>query len=630
MIRMKWILTWLMIPLLHWDTYAQSTRFDVSSLAEFNAAHDVASAGDSIVWTSGTYSNVFMDISKDGLIVTAAVSGTVIFNGASRVEIDGDHVILSAMQFIGGNIGTDHAIRIWGDEVLITQINIANYTCYKYLIVDEDAQRATISYSNFENRLNLDDQNILSVLVDENEPGYHKIQYCSFKNFEGTGNDLGIEPIRIGVSTQAEFDSRTIVEYCYFTHCDGDGELISNKASQNVIRYNTFENNSKAELVLRHGDEAIVYGNFFLNNMGGVRVREGANHFIYNNYFEGLDRRTIFLQNESSDPLSDIHIYFNTIVNSAAVILGGDGGSNPPTHVTIANNIFADPDNQLFEDATGNETWLGNLSHGALGIGAQSGITATDPELSLNDNGFYQMTDTSPAIDHAVSGYPAIPKFEGLTYDAEVAMDLMRQVRPDAIHSKDVGAVEYSESLSVRPHVTEENTGPFYLNELQTVAVNIADVEGGEIVLSPPFDEYIVSSVISATAIPDAGYQFSNWSGDLEGSENPIQFVVSEGMEISAAFTPSVLGTLSGQSIHVYPNPSNGYLIIEWPFDKVEIVSVRILALNGQVFLDEEIQITTTSQKAKLHISALSGGAYLLQLTPQPGSAFYQMKFIKH
>ena len=222
------------------------TRFDVSSAAEFNSAHGNAITGDSIVWKPGSYANVFMDITKDGLIVTAAVPGTVIFNGASKVEIDSDDVTLSGLQFIGGNIETDHVIRIWGDDVLVTQINIADYTSYKYLIVDEESQRTTISYSNFENRINLDDQNILSILVDENVPGFHKIQYCSFKNFEGTGNDLGIEPIRIGVSTQAEFDSRTIVEYCYFTNCDGDGELISNKASQNVIRYNTFENNYNA------------------------------------------------------------------------------------------------------------------------------------------------------------------------------------------------------------------------------------------------------------------------------------------------------------------------------------------------------------------------------------------------
>ena len=81
--------------------------------------------------------------------------------------------------------------------MLITHINIQNYTSHKYLVVDEVSRRTTISYCNFENRINLDDKNILSILVDD-EPGFHKIQYCSFKNFDGDGNDFGIEPIRIG------------------------------------------------------------------------------------------------------------------------------------------------------------------------------------------------------------------------------------------------------------------------------------------------------------------------------------------------------------------------------------------------------------------------------------------------
>ncbi|MEQ8880190.1 MAG: chondroitinase-B domain-containing protein [Cyclobacteriaceae bacterium] len=611
------------------------TRYDVSSQTEFNTAHSAAITGDSIVWASGVYEDVFMDIPKNGLIVTAAVPGTAIFKGESKVEIDGDNVTLSGLQYIGGNIGTSHVIRIWGSDVLITQINIADYTCYKYLIVDEDSRRTTISYSNFENRLNLDDQNILSILVHDSEPGYHKIQYCSFKNFEGTGNDLGIEPIRIGVSTQAEFDSRTIVEYCYFTHCDGDGELISNKAAQNVIRYNTFEDNPKAELVLRHGDEAIVYGNFFLNNMGGVRVREGSNHFIYNNYFEGLERRSIYLQNEQSDPLSDIHIYYNTIVNSAEVILGGNGGSYPPANVTFANNIFADPVDQLFEDPTGSETWLGNISRGALGMSAPGGIEATDPGLTINTEGFAQITDSSPAINSAVTGYPAIPGFEGLAYDSLVSLDLMGQERPESIDLKDIGSVEYSASLLVKPHVTAENTGPFYLRDENTTEVKIAETVGGEIILDPAYDKYVIGSVITATAVPASGFDFGSWSGDVQRDENPIQFTVSEGIEIDAEFVPEPLSVLSDKSMSVYPNPTDDSLVVEWPDFQYTNASVEIISLNGKKVMEmEKLLKSPTDFSFRIDVAGLKPGTYLLKTIfySKKGRSSYssQVKFIKN
>ena len=563
------------------------TRFDVSSESEFESALSDATSGDSIVWESGTYSSVFMDITKNGLIVTAAVSGEVIFNGASKVEIEGDDVTFSGLQFVGGNIGTSHVIRIWGSDVLITQINIQDYTCYKYLIVDEDSRRTTISYSNFENRLNLDDQNILSILVDANAPGFHKVQYCSFKNFDGEGNDMGIEPIRIGVSTQAEFDSRTIVEYCYFTNCDGDGELISNKASQNVIRYNTFEDNSKAELVLRHGDEAIVYGNFFINNMGGVRVREGSGHYIYNNYFEGLQRRSIYLQNESSDPLEDIHVYFNTILNSAEMILGGDGG-NPPTNVTIANNIFTQPMDQLFEEATVNETWIGNLSSGTLGISRPSGILETNPGLSENSDGFVQPDNNSAAIDAAVDGYPDIPLFSGLTYDSEIDLDLMRQSRPIAVTDKDVGASEFSSSIMVKPHATAENTGPDYLtgNTSSGFKIELAEVGNGQIVLDPSGNSYESGTSITATAVPEENNEFLTWTGDLSGTQNPQTFTITEDMEIGAIFL-ATLSVNESTEITVYPNPINSYLRVQRKFDNVAKVEVDIIDIGGKIVLSE-------------------------------------------
>ena len=457
------------------------TRYDVSSRTEFNAAQGQAIAGDTIVWEQGTYSDTRMDIDKDGIIVTAKPYGTVLFKGASRVVINANAVTFSGFQYIGGNIGSLNVINNFGSDVLITHVNIQNYTSHKYLVVDEESKRTTISYCNFENRLNLDDKNILSILVDE-EPGYHKIQYCSFKNFDGIGQDQGIEPIRIGVSSQGHLDSRTLVEYCYFTNCNGDGEIISHKSRQNVYRYNTFENNPVAELVLRHGDEGIVYGNFFLNNMGGIRVREGSNHFIYNNYFEGLDRRAIYLQNDPSDPLSDIHIYHNTIINSEEFRLGGSG-NNPPSNVIIANNVFTNPQGQLFDEDTGNETWIGNLSFGSLGIDSpSSGLSNTDPKLYENTEGFYQPESNSPAIAAASVGYPAVPLYPEMNYDNEILFDLMKESRPVSIADRAIGASEFSSTVSVQPHANEMNTGPSYLfdNLVNYIAANTSQLYIGK------------------------------------------------------------------------------------------------------------------------------------------------------
>lgn len=446
-----------------------ATTTYVDSQQSFDRAHDNASVNDSIIWRSGTYSNIYMDISKDQLYISAETLGGTIFNGGSMVEITGDHITFQGFQFLGGNIGTDDVINIRGSHILFTQVNIQDYTCYKYLRVRESSQFVDITYCNFENRLNLDDQNILSILVHPTQPGFHKIQWCSFKNFDGTGRDLGIEPIRIGLSSQATRSSRSLVEYCYFTQCNGDGEIISSKAAENVYRYNTFEDNPLAELVLRHGSRAVVYGNFFLNGKGGVRVREGQEHYIYNNYFYDLDDRPIYLQNEASDPLSKIDIAFNTIINCEEVRLGG-GGSNPPTEVTFANNIIADAKGSAFRETTGMETWIGNIVEGSLGMEQPAqGINNTPARLEQNSAGYYGLASDSPAIDAVEEGYKPLPQFEGMEeIDTALMLDLMGQQRPTITSEKDVGCNEYPHETLIQPIAMEANTGPSYLDAATT------------------------------------------------------------------------------------------------------------------------------------------------------------------
>ncbi|MEP2274652.1 MAG: chondroitinase-B domain-containing protein [Reichenbachiella sp.] len=596
--------------------YAQSTNFSVSTQAGFDDAMQNASAGDSIIWESGSYQDIFMDIDKDGVIVTAEKSGGVSVTGASKVEIPADDVTLSGIQFLSGDIGTDHVIQIDGSDVLVTQINIKDYTSYKYLIIDELSQRVIVSYSNFENRLNLDDQNILSILVDENTPGYHKVQYCSFKNFDGTGNDMGIEPIRIGVSTQAEYESRSIVEYCYFTNCDGDGELISNKAAQNVFRYNTFENNTKAELVLRHGDQGVVYGNFFINNMGGVRVREGQNHFIYNNYFEGLDKRSIYLQNEESDPLENIHIYFNTIVNSAAVLLGGEG-SFEPKGVVFANNLFAQPTESLFEDATGNETWIANLTEGTLGITRPDGLTEVDLELETNSEGYLQIGSGSAAIDEGASEYPAIPTIEGLDIDEDILLDLMRQTRPTDAATKDVGAFEYSADGVVKPHVNESNTGPIYLSDQEFFTLSTTVVGSGEINLNPPSGFYASGTSVIATAVIVNGSQFTGWSGDLSGTTNPQTITIDGNMDITANFTEvlNIDNEINGKGWRIFPNPSQHKLNVDIRTNQASKIQLELLTITGQqTGIGLQDSFVVGDHSIQLDISDLSKGIYVVSI----------------
>jgi hypothetical protein len=630
-------------------TISAQTRYDVYSGIEFNTAQNQANAGDTIVWAQGTYADTRMDIDKDGIIVTAEPYGTALFTGASRVVINGDEITFSGFQYIGGSIGSLDVIKVYGSDVLITHVNIQNYTSYKYLRVYEESRRTTISYCNFENRLNLDDQNILSILVDD-EPGYHKIQYCSFKNFDGIGNDQGIEPIRIGVSSQGDLDSRTLVEYCYFTKCNGDGEIISHKSRQNVYRYNTFENNPVAELVLRHGDEGIVYGNFFLNNMGGIRVREGSDHFIYNNYFEGLDRRAIFLQNDPSDPLSDIHIYHNTIIDSEEIILGRSG-NNPPTNVVIANNVFTNPKGQLFDQETGDETWIGNLSFGALGIDIPlTGLSDTDPQLNENSLGYFQPEFNSPLIAAAGDGYPAVPLFPGMDYDNEILLDLMKESRPILIADRAIGSSEFSSTIDVQPHVNETNTGPSYLfdNLIDYIASNVRQLYIGE---EGESRSVIISSNINWTVTSSEDWISTDFTSGL-GDTKLIITIDKNDMTVNRSGTVTITGSTQsvtidvfqdpgelvgvleniGSEVLLYPNPTDGKISLSNLSSGNYNAIIEIIDIDGRSVHTQEYQVS--DNKVLIDLDRLAPGAYMLniKLKSQNGTVSTELvrKFIKN
>jgi len=298
---------------------------EVATQRQFDDAMLNVVSGDTILWLSGTYRNIKLEITKNNLMVKAKVAGATIFSGSSWAYIKGSNVTFEGFQFLNGDIGSANVINVSGTGNYISEVNISGYISHKYLVIRKESQYTTVKYCNFENRINLADKNILSILVNEQQPGFHRIQYCSFKNFGGKGGDMGMEPVRVGTSAQSQFDSKSIVEYCYFTKCSGDGEIISNKSGKNIFRYNTFINNPLAELVLRHGSGSYVYGNFFLNGKGGIRIKEGGDHYVFNNYFSGLSDRSIILQCDKLDPLRDIYIMHNTFVGTGRVKLGGSG-----------------------------------------------------------------------------------------------------------------------------------------------------------------------------------------------------------------------------------------------------------------------------------------------------------------
>lgn len=58
----------------------------------------------------------------------------------------------------------------------------------------------------------------------------------------------------------------------------------------------------------------------------------------------------------------------------------------------------------------------------------------------------------------------------------------------------------------------------------------------GSVVIEPEQEEYEGGTEITITAVPGEGWQFSGWSGDVTGTNNPSTFTISKNALIAAAF----------------------------------------------------------------------------------------------
>jgi hypothetical protein len=67
--------------------------------------------------------------------------------------------------------------------------------------------------------------------------------------------------------------------------------------------------------------------------------------------------------------------------------------------------------------------------------------------------------------------------------------------------------------------------------------VSVDAGSGGSVQVAPPGSPQLEGTVLTLTAIPDPGFAFTGWSGDLSGTQSPTTLVVTANRSVSAAFT---------------------------------------------------------------------------------------------
>jgi poly(beta-D-mannuronate) lyase len=421
---------------------ASAAVYEVSSISELQTAIDGAVAGDTIVVHNGVYpTSASITVNRPGTaaepirivaqtIGGAEISGTGGFNvvsPAAYVEIRG---------FLFTHASGRAQIRAGATHIRLTQNFFECPGGGAYLTVA--GHFAEIDRNEFRNKSTLG--NMIDVRGSGSQIAQHVwIHHNYFHDFTSPGGN-GAETIRFGLSGLSLSSGYGLIEHNLFVRCTGENELISNKSSANTYRYNTIIDSPGGELTLRHGNDCIVYGNYFRNS-AGMRIF-GDRHRIFSNYFEAATGINIGNGDgevadgaplTSHDRPDDNVIAFNTLVNNTRnYFQTGRTNGLGATNTVFANNIVqgGGAGASLSGPYTGG-VWGGNILWQTAGAGDTPPGTfdEIDPLLAARANGIFRPRPGSPAIDSAAGTY------------AEVIVDMDGQPRGEL---KDRGADEAS------------------------------------------------------------------------------------------------------------------------------------------------------------------------------------------
>ncbi|MDB4798463.1 leucine-rich repeat protein [Verrucomicrobia bacterium] len=107
----------------------------------------------------------------------------------------------------------------------------------------------------------------------------------------------------------------------------------------------------------------------------------------------------------------------------------------------------------------------------------------------------------------------------------------------------------------------------------------IAQSEGGNVIRVPALDVFTLNQELSLRAVPEDGFAFEGWQGDISSTDNPLTLTVSDNVSVLATFKPLwplFLEQVEGGRILTNPEQSE--------FIEGSIVSVLGIADEGYRF----------------------------------------------
>lgn len=138
-------------------------------------------------------------------------------------------------------------------------------------------------------------------------------------------------------------------------------------------------------------------------------------------------------------------------------------------------------------------------------------------------------------------------------------------------------------SMAVVAHHVDASFGNVTIRPLSDITSTIATAtdDNGTILVTPSKDEYSYGDVVTFAATANEGFAFSEWGGDLQGSQNPLELLVTQDISLTASFVvpePAVISTTVQGDGMVKVTPEK----TQYEYD--EVVSFTAIAEPGYEF----------------------------------------------
>jgi hypothetical protein len=249
-------------------------------------------------------------------------------------------------------------------------------------------------------------------------------------------------------------------------------------------------------------------------------------------------------------------------------------------------------------------------------------VNSSSTHVTVTAAPTFTITVTQSPHGRIVPGTTSI--IQGASQSFAISPDAGYQITDVVVDGGSVGAV----SSYAFNNVDADHTLTAAFTQIE-YTLTVSTVGGGTVVLNPSQSTYHYGNVVQLTANPLSGWSFSDWSGDIHASTNPISIIINGTTSITATFVQNSFtlsistvgnGVVSknpdqasyhlGDIVTLAASPSSGWGFGGWSGAFVSSLNPVSVVINGTT------SVTATFAQSTYSLTVISVGGGSVVKTP--------------